>query len=377
MDSRRLLHLVGTSRVGGTERFLTTLTSGLREGGWSNGIVVLDALGPLDEAYARAADQVWHLDLGSAGIVGALRRWRSILRTFAPDVAVLYGARANLLGRLASGAVPLVNALRSVYIDERGTRTARWLDRATFHRVDACIANSREAVRRHVAAGFPDERFVWIPNGIDVGRFRAVSREEARARMRLPERDRVVLSVANLKPVKNLAVLIDASRALHDAGVGHTLWLVGEGPERAALEQRVRGLGLDAHVQFLGVVTDPVDYFASADAFALTSDYEGTPTVLIEAFAAGVPVVATGVGDVPALCAQGAGVVVPPRDPAATARALQAVLTDADLRGGMRVSAAEVADRHSLGAMIDRYARVFDAVAQGRSPSLPIEEVAG
>jgi glycosyltransferase involved in cell wall biosynthesis len=377
MNSRRLLHLVGTSRVGGTERFLSSLASGLREGGWTNGVVVLDALGPLADAYARAADQVWHLDVASAGVRGALRGWRSILRAFAPDVVVLYGLRANLLGRMASGGVPVVNALRSVYIDERGTRIARWLDRATFHRVDACIANSQEAVRRHVAAGFPAERFVWIPNGIDVARFRAVPREQARARLGIPEDERVVLSVANLKPVKNQAVLLDASRALHDAGVPHGLWLIGEGPERGALEQHARDLGLDARVHFLGGVPDPADWYASADAFALTSDYEGTPTVLIEAFAAGVPVVATSVGDVPALCADGAGLVVAPRDPAATARALKAVLTDADLRRRLCARAAAVAERHSARAMVDRYARVFEAVAQGRPPSIPVEAVAG
>lgn len=377
MDSRRLLHLVGTSRVGGTERFLSSLASGLREGGWTNGIVVLDALGPLADAYARVADQVWHLDVASAGVRGALRGWRSIVRAFAPDVVVLYGLRANLLGRVASGAVPVVNALRSVYVDERGTRIARWLDRATFHRVDACIANSQEAVRRHVAAGFPAERFVWIPNGIDVARFRAVSRQQARARTGVPEGERVVLSVANLKPVKNQAVLLDAARALHDAGVPHGLWLIGEGPERGALEQRARDLGLDAHVHFLGAVPDPADWYASADAFALTSDYEGTPTVLFEAFAAGVPVVATSVGDVPALCAGGAGLVVAPRDPGATARALTAVLTDADLRRRLCARAAEVAERHSAHAMVDRYARVFEAVAQGRPPSIPVEAVAG
>ncbi|MCC7177533.1 MAG: glycosyltransferase [Acidobacteria bacterium] len=377
MHARRLLHLVGTSRVGGTERFLSSLAAGLRQAGWINGIAVLEAPGPLAEAYARAADDVRHLDVDSRGMVGALREWRALVRAFAPGVVILYGFRANLLGRVASGAVPVVSALRSVYIDERGTRVARWLDRATFHRVDACIANSQEAIRRHVAAGFPADRFVWIPNGIDVSRFREVSRERARERLHVPRDQRIVLSIANLKPVKNHGVLLDASRALHDAGVRHRLWLVGEGPLRGTLEERARALGIHAHVDFLGAVADPLDCYACADAFALTSDYEGMPTVLIEAFAAGVPVVATRVGDVPAMCAGDAGVVVPPRDASATARALEAVLTDADLARRLRARGAEVAARYSAGAMVSRYARVLEDVAEGRPPSVAIEAVAG
>jgi len=379
MHARRILHLVGTSRVGGTERFLSSLAAGLRQAGWASGIVVLDAPGALADNYRRSADQVWHIDgaRGGMGTIRALRRWRSIVRSFGPEVVVLYGFRANLLGRLASGDVPVVNALRSVYIDERGTRLAGWLDRVTFHRVDACIANAQEAVRRHVAAGFPADRFAWIPNGIDVARFRAVSREAARARMRVPRDVRVVLSVANLKAVKNHGVLLDASRELCDAGVPHALWLVGDGPERGEIERRARALGIDGHVAFIGAVDDPADCYACADVLALTSDYEGTPTVLLEAFAAGVPVVATGVGDVPALCADGAGLVVPPRDARATARALASVLTDDAVAQGLRARGAAVVERYGTGAMVGRYARVLEAVAEGRVPPVPVEAVAG
>ena len=241
---------------------------------------------------------------------------------------MLCGFRANMLGRLVSGGAPAVNALRSVVLDDTGRPIARWLDRATFYRVAVCVSNSQAAIDVHVAAGFPSERFQWIPNGVDLASFRASDRAVERRRLGVADAERIVLTVGNLRPVKNHGLLLRASRRLHDRGIAHRVWIVGEGAEREHLSRLTRGLGLTATVELLGATPDLVSRYAAADVFALSSHFEGMPTVVLEAFAAGLPVVATSVGDVAALCAD-TGLVVPPGDLEAMAAALERMLVDA------------------------------------------------
>jgi glycosyltransferase involved in cell wall biosynthesis len=151
-----------------------------------------------------------------------------------------------------------------------------------------------------------------------------------------PDGTPVVLAVGRLARQKGFDVLVEAVSLVDgDAAVA----IVGEGPERSALEDRIRRLGLEKRVGLLGFRADARALTAAADVVCMPSRWEGSPLALHEALAAGRPVVASAVGGIPALAGEGA-ILVPPEDPRALASALDAVLGDARLQD--RLSAASV-----------------------------------
>ncbi len=166
---------------------------------------------------------------------------------------------------------------------------------------------------------------VYVANGVDLVRFAPTPRPPTATMPGLP----VVGTVAGLRPEKNLARLLHASaRAARTAP--HRLLIVGDGPERGALEALARELSLDAG--FTGPISDPAPFYARMDIFALSSDTEQMPLSLLEAMAAGLPVAATAVGDVAAMVAEANRPFLTAREPEALAGALASLLSDAGLR---------------------------------------------
>jgi glycosyltransferase involved in cell wall biosynthesis len=147
-----------------------------------------------------------------------------------------------------------------------------------------------------------------------------------------------LLFIGRLASVKGLPVLFEALAQLRDRIPRIELRLVGDGPERAALERAVARLGLNEHVHFLGYRSQAEirDLLGETDVFVLPSFAEGVPAVLMEAFASGVPAVATMVGGTSELVEHGVnGLLVPPGDAQALARAVERVLADASLRNAL------------------------------------------
>ena len=208
-----------------------------------------------------------------------------------------------------------------------------------------------EAERRaglDVGVGTP-EQYRVVPNGIDLARF-AVERRPVPGR---------VLCVARLAPQKRPDLLVRAFRRIDGE-----LQLVGDGPLRADVERLIAELGLAERVRLLGARDDVPELRAEASCVALASDYEGCPLTVLEAMAAGVPVVATRVGGVPELIDDGrTGLLVPPGDEEALAAAIARALADP---GGLGAAAREVARRRfSRERMASEIEAVYDEVADG------------
>jgi glycosyltransferase involved in cell wall biosynthesis len=368
----RLLHVIGTSEIGGTERFLIRLLRHIDAAAFRSRILVLDRPGRLATRYAEAAEHVEHLDLKLLGLASAVRRWRRQLATWKPDVLVLYGFRANMLGRLWGGGTPVVMALRSVFVDDQRRWSAAWLDRLTFGRVSVCVSNSRVALERLRTRGYAPERLVYIPSAIDMSQYTPADRETARRAFGVAS-EPLLVNVANLKPAKGHDILLAASAQLKAAGFRHVLWLVGEGQERQRLEALRLALGLTDTVQFVGAEDDVRARLAAADVAVLASRWEGMPTALLEAMAAGLPVVASRVGEIPDILDDGGfGRLVPPGDPTALASALADVLSDPARRRLWGERASEAARRFSLTRTIQQYETIFRwAARHGAVSELP------
>jgi colanic acid/amylovoran biosynthesis glycosyltransferase len=145
------------------------------------------------------------------------------------------------------------------------------------------------------------------------------------------DKGRRLLFVGRLVAAKGLPILLEAMAQLGDA----VLRVVGDGPDRKMLEEMARSLGVAGRVSFLGYQsqTQVRELFKQTDVFALSSFAEGVPVVLMEAMAAGVPVVATRIAGIPELVRdEENGLLVPPGDPDAASRALRRLIEDADLR---------------------------------------------
>jgi glycosyltransferase involved in cell wall biosynthesis len=176
------------------------------------------------------------------------------------------------------------------------------------------------------------------------------------------ERRSTLVYIGRLSPEKNVEVLLEAVARLRQRGVELRLLLAGEGPEREALEAVVASRRLGDRVRFLGFQSDTFGLLRRAGAFVLPSRTEGVPMALLEAMAAGVPVVASAVGGIPGVTG-GDALLVAPGDAGALADALERVLTDAALATVLRRGARRrYLDEFTVGRMADRYLAFYQSV---------------
>jgi len=250
---------------------------------------------------------------------------------------------------LAAGAVtraPVVATfhgdtghLRRVALYER---LARWAARFT-----RAVAATSEPLADRIRAAAARTPVHVIPNGIPVGPLpTAAARASAREALGLPAGVPVVAFVGRLSPEKAPEVLLRAVR-----GTRLRLLVAGEGPLRAALESEAE----PAQVRFLGFLPDVAPVLAAADVLALPSRTEGLPMAALEAMAAGLPVVASAVGSLPEVLADGAGILVPPGDVSALRLALEQ-LSLPDARAGVAAEARRrVESRYAVTTMARRY----------------------
>ena len=205
--------------------------------------------------------------------------------------------------------------------------------------------------------GVARERIHVIPCGIDVDRF-----TPGPAKTGTP----LIVTVARLHPVKNIALLLDAVARLVGTGQRVRVAVIGDGAESDNLRRRSDDLGLSEVVRFVGAATqeEVLDWWREADIGALSSDSEGMPVALMEAAACGLPVVATGVGGVAEMVEDAVtGFVVPPGDAAAFAERLGRLIADPALRTRMGAAARQRAvDRFSVTNQVDALISVWDRV---------------
>jgi glycosyltransferase involved in cell wall biosynthesis len=204
-----------------------------------------------------------------------------------------------------------------------------------YHRgADAYIAISRGVREVLIAGGVPPARIFVAPSGIDPDKFTGRRAPQAvRAEFAIPPGTRVVGNIAALAPHKSQADLLRAAARVVAAHADVRFFIVGEGRLRAELEGLARGMGLGERVVFTGFRADALDLLGMFDVFVMSSYLEGLGTSIMDAQAAGVPVVATRTGGIPEIVEDGvSGLLVPPRSPESLAAAIERMLSDPILR---------------------------------------------
>jgi glycosyltransferase involved in cell wall biosynthesis len=365
----RVMMLMGTltDGAGGGERFAVALASALARRGHEVQVCAMrEARGPLVEELAQAGVAVHALGRRGRYDVLPFRPLVAMLR--ARRVDVLHGHQfganvwASVLGRACG--VPATVAHETTWSYE-GQRLRRLIDGRLIGRLsDAFVAVSQQDAARMVSLeGVPPEKIHVIPNAV-IPR-PAGPAGDLRAELGLDHSAAIVGVIAIQRPQKALEVMLEAFARVVGSGLDAHLVLAGRGPCRADLEQRAAALGLAGRTHFLGVRQDIGVLLEAFDVCALSSDFEGTPLVVLEAAAHGVPFVATRVGGIPEAVLDGeTGLLVPPRDPDALAGALTALLRDPARRARMSEAARAHARTFDLEQVTDRFSALYGALLE-------------
>lgn len=358
----RLLHVLNTLDTGGAEHVVLNLATRLDPARYALHVCSFSGEGQLADRFRRLGATVHALrrrpgiDGGLVGYLAGLIRREHIQLIHTHNVAPwLYGALAARWTRTRLCHTEHSN----VFPHQRLLQAAeRWLARWT----EVLISDSEKVTRQLIAQGIPADRITTVPNGIDTARFAApVDRAEVRRRLGLDPGAPVVGTVGRLAAIKDQVTLLEAFALVWSAYPEAWLLLVGEGPMRPELEARAMILGIAGRVQFLGDRSDVPELLGAMDVFALSSVSEGLPLTVLEAMAAGLPVVSTRVGGVPEAVVDGeTGLLTPPKDPRALADALIGLLADPMER--RRLGAAgrtRARERFDLGRMVDAYEAAY------------------
>jgi glycosyltransferase involved in cell wall biosynthesis len=358
----KVLLLITLAEVGGAQAYVASLLPALVDG--FDVAVAAHGDGPLRDAadrwgvrflplrHVRRAINPWRDAVGLLELVRLLRRER-------PDIVHASSSKAGVLGRLAAALVGVPIRIFTVHgwafaaHSGAAAQLYRWADRLMRPMTTMTICVAEHELETGLAARTcSGERTIVIPNAIDIRRA-----PPARDDGNLPR----LVAVGRLKAPKDFLTLVRAVSVLPPDSC--ELVVVGDGPERERLEAEIGRLGLEERVRLVGERSDVPELLAGADAFVLSSASEGMPISVLEAMAAGLPVVASRVGGMAELVADGeTGLLVTPGAPQELASALRRLLADRQLRHRLGdAGRVRVRERFDLGpfrrAHVELYSR--------------------
>jgi glycosyltransferase involved in cell wall biosynthesis len=366
MTPVRILHAHSTFSLGGKEARAARLMNAF--GAAARHTVLSAVPGEIDARAALAPGIAAEFPSDAPALAGApgplrLRRLARYMRGFDLVLTYNWGAMDAVMARRLFGGPPLVHHEDGFNQDEAAGLSPRrnFYRRIALKGARRLIVPSKrlEAIARE-AWRQPAERVARIPNGIAVADYAAEPAPDAIPGLAKAPGEIVVGTVAGLRAVKNLPRLVRAFAAMGVADA--RLVIVGSGPESERIAAEARRLGVAARVHLPGFLPDPARWIGLFDVFALSSDSEQFPISLVEAMAAGLPVVATDVGDIPDMVSpDNLPLLVHREDEAAFAAALGTLAERSDLRRALgRANRARAAAAFDEARMIARYAALYD-----------------
>jgi glycosyltransferase involved in cell wall biosynthesis len=359
-----LLFLVTTFERGGAEKILGDWATGLPPEKYRVQVAALSARSTALPDALRHSGDVACLDLGMRGKadVRVLGRLARLLRRERIQILVTFMFHPTLLGRMLGGVLRVPIRVSSERITGFEGPLRRLLNRLTVPLATCVIAVApRVAEQARCDLRIPAARLATIPNGVDLEYFRpALDGGQTR--------EAVVGCTARLHPKNDHATLLEAFARLTDRGVPTRLLLVGGGAEAGRLAALASALGIDRQVEFTGEQPDVAGFLRRMQIYVQASVAEGMPNSILEAMASALPVVATAVGGTPDLVLDGrTGLLVPPRDPGALARALDALLADGALRARLGRAGRERVEQHfGERLMLERVEALLDRLVAER-----------
>jgi glycosyltransferase involved in cell wall biosynthesis len=367
----RITMVIPSISAGGAERVMATMANYWAERGRAISLITFDD-GSTADSY-RLAPQIDRVRLNIAGTsgsvaialknnLGRVRRLRRAIRETEPDCVISFLDSVNVLTLIATRklGIPVIVSER-VYSSLNNIGPV-WssLRNRTYPWADAVVGATARVITDLPSGIVPLGKVIANPVTLDPDR--------GKLKPEWPEGP-VMISAGRLDPQKGLDTLLGAFATVAESLPGWNLVILGDGPQRSALESLARDLKICGRVRFLGRVNNPHDYMRRARIFVLSSRFEGFPNALCEAMACGLPVIATDCPSGPReLISDGIdGLLVPVDDIDALARAIKKLASDESLRRGLGESAKNVSERFSVDRIMKEWDELLREVIERKA----------
>lgn len=348
--------------------------------GWEPKVVSMTSGGPLQADFESLGIPVFTLDMRRGvpdprGIV----RLVHLLRRDCPAVLHTHMVHANLLGRICRAFAPVPVVVSTAHNMNEGGRWREWAYRATDSLADLTTNVSEAAAARYIRIGaVPARKLKMVPNGVQLEDFRpnAGSRATLRAEIGMGHQF-VWLAVGRLDTPKDYPNLLTAMARLRKEH--HVLLIAGDGPLRQPIERLAVELGISEKVRFLSIRKDIPQLMAAADAYVMSSAWEGLPMVLLEAAASALPIVTTAVGGNNEIVHDEVnGFLVPASNSEALAGAMQRMEhLPSESRLSMGLAGRDhVAKHYSLSAVVDQWEEIYRSLLARKCAHIPYAQSA-
>ena len=331
----KILYIITSSGIGGAERILYYTATGLDYNKYDISICSLKKKGEIAGDLEKQGIEVCCLHLGGrerflgwlSSIITLIWLFPYLIR-IRPTIVHSFLFRANILARIAGYLTGVPIVISSVRVMGGEKRYFHYIEKITSFMVDHYVAVS-ESVKRYIIdkSKISAEKISVIYNGVNIKSQDDLHEQNVRMPFKIEDEDRILMTVGRLHEQKGHYYLVKAISKVQKEFPKVKLLVIGEGEEENNLKKLVKSLDLTNEVIFIGLSSDIEEILPMAELFLLPSLWEGLPNVLLEAMAAGKPVIATEVGGVPELVIHGeTGMLVPHKDSDALACAIADLL---------------------------------------------------
>lgn len=366
----RVLLVMTDSGIGGTEKVVSLVARSLDRDRFMPVVCSVKPAGETADRIVEGGVDLFSLGFEPSGPAGGSMRAALLIRPLAAeirkrkiDIVHSFLFLANMIGRVAAAVTGRPN-ISSIRVEEREKGYHHLAERMTKGLVRLYLAPShRVADYAAGRAGIRRDRIVVIPNAVEKPKS---SPPGLRPLVGIGEDERLAGVIGRLHRQKGVDILLRAWKLIPPEERPH-LAVIGDGPERAGLEDECRKNGLERTVHFTGWIPEASSLIGELDALIVPSRWEGLPNVVLEGMAAGVPVAAAGVGGVPELIKDGQnGFLFPPEDAAGLASLLRKIFQgEIDAAGPARCAMSMVEEKYRPGPVVRKYEEMYDSILKG------------
>ena len=361
----KVLHVTFNMGIGGTEQVIRQLVLGSRGQEVEHEIVCIDGqVGAIGEQMREEGIPVHRVSRTPGFDRKLIKNLRDLIRTRDVSIVHCHQYTPFLYGRLAAlgTGAKVVFTEHGRFYPDRYRYKAALINPLLALLTPAVVAISRATQNALAKYEFmPKSKIQVIYNGIQPLKADPARISELRSQLAIPVGSFVYGTVSRLDPVKNQTMMLESfARCLRDYPESYLL-MVGDGPERQALEALAGSLGISEKVCFTGFINEPAQHLALMDAFLLSSHTEGTSMTLLEAMSLGIPAVVTAVGgNVEVVEHELSGLIAPDADTAAFAQEMARLQMHSSLREQISAAArARFQSQFSAEAMVENYLRIY------------------